>query len=339
MKILLIMDPGIPVPPQLYGGHERLVALFAEEYRRLGHEVTLLAGPGSHINGKAIAFGVNDLGRSKKQRLKEVVFAWRWLYRHWADFDLIHNFGRLAYFLPLLNKPVKKIMTYGRPVSRQGIRLVNRLPNRDLVFTACSNYCVSTGDVAGRWKTVYNAIRFRDYQLQEQVDPSAPLIFLGRLDRIKGAHIAIEVAKATGRPLLLAGNIADDEAGKAYFESMIAPQIDQQDIIYLGPVNDEQKNIYLGQASALLFPISWDEPFGLVMIEANACGTPVIAFHRGSVPEVIESGINGVIVDTVEHMIAAVDVAVKMDRKRCRMRAEERFDIEKIARDYLEPEL
>jgi len=339
MRILLIMDPGIPVPPQLYGGHERLVALFAEEYRRLGHEVTLLAGPDSHINGNVIAFGVNDLGRSKKQRLKEVVFAWRWLYRRWADFDLIHNFGRLAYFLPLLNKPVKKIMTYGRPVSRRGIRLVNRLPNRELVFTACSNYCVSTGDVAGRWKTVYNAIRFTDYQLQEQVDPSAPLIFLGRLDRIKGAHIAIQVAKATGRRLLLAGNIADDEAGKAYFESMIAPQIDQQDIIYLGPVNDEQKNIYLGQASALLFPISWDEPFGLVMIEANACGTPVIAFHRGSVPEVIEPGINGVIVDTVEHMIAAVDVAVKMDRKRCRMRTEERFDIEKIARDYLEPEL
>lgn len=331
----MIMDPGIPVPPPLYGGHERLVYLFAEEYIRLGHQVTLLAGPDSQFNGKVITFGVNNLKRSKQQRLKELVFAWRWLINHRHDFDLVHNFGRLAYLLPLLNKPVKKIMTYGRPVARRGIKLVDMLPNRNLVFTACSNYCVSTGNVAGRWKTVYNAIRFADYQLREQVENLAPLMFLGRLDRIKGAHVAIEVAKATGRRLLLAGNISGEDDGKAYYESVLAPQIDQENIIYLGALNDEQKNKYLGQAAALLFPISWDEPFGLVMIEANACGTPVIAFKRGSVPEVIEPGINGLIVDSVDQMIAAVDIAEKMDRRRCRSWSEERFDVKKIALDYL----
>lgn len=329
------MDPGIPVPPPLYGGHERLVYLFAEEYTRLGHQVTLLAGPDSQVNGKVITFGVNNLQRSKQQRLKELVFTWRWLINNKHDFDLIHNFGRLAYLLPLLNKPVKKIMTYGRPVAQRGMRLVNMLPNQNLVFTACSNYCVSTGNVAGQWKTIYNAIGFRDYQLKEKVDDLAPLMFLGRLDRVKGAHIAIRVAKATGRRLLLAGNISEEQGDKAYFEFEIAPQIDQQQIIYLGPVNDKQKSKYLGQAAALLFPISWNEPFGLVMIEANACGTPVIAFNRGSVPEVIEPGINGLIVDSVDQMIAAVSAAEKIDRRRCRSWAEERFDVKKIALDYL----
>ncbi|WP_147321967.1 glycosyltransferase [Mucilaginibacter conchicola] len=335
MRILLIMDPGIPVPPKLYGGHERLVYLFAEEYAKLGHQVTLLAGPNSHISGSVITFGVNEINRSKRQRFKEVLFAWKWLHNNSTGFDLIHNFGRLVYLLPLLNRPAKKIMTYGRPVSQRGIRLVNKLPNRNMIFTACSNYCVSTGNVAGRWETVYNAINFADYQLVEQVDDEAPLMFLGRLDQIKGAHVAIQVAKATGKRLLLAGNISDQEDGKAYFDSVIAPQIDQQQIIYLGPLNDEQKNLYLGQASALLFPISWDEPFGLVMIEANACGTPVIAFRRGSVPEVIEPGVNGIIVDNVDEMIIEVDNALKINRKSCRQRAEQRFDVKNIALDYL----
>ncbi|RFZ95604.1 glycosyltransferase family 4 protein [Mucilaginibacter conchicola] len=329
------MDPGIPVPPKLYGGHERLVYLFAEEYAKLGHQVTLLAGPNSHISGSVITFGVNEINRSKRQRFKEVLFAWKWLHNNSTGFDLIHNFGRLVYLLPLLNRPAKKIMTYGRPVSQRGIRLVNKLPNRNMIFTACSNYCVSTGNVAGRWETVYNAINFADYQLVEQVDDEAPLMFLGRLDQIKGAHVAIQVAKATGKRLLLAGNISDQEDGKAYFDSVIAPQIDQQQIIYLGPLNDEQKNLYLGQASALLFPISWDEPFGLVMIEANACGTPVIAFRRGSVPEVIEPGVNGIIVDNVDEMIIEVDNALKINRKSCRQRAEQRFDVKNIALDYL----
>ncbi|MEP6611847.1 MAG: hypothetical protein ABJA76_08185, partial [Mucilaginibacter sp.] len=194
MKILLIMDPGIPVPPPLYGGHERLVYMFAEEYQKQGHEVSLLAGPGSNISGTCYAFGENKLEKSASQKNRELLQAWAFLRKHRNTFDLIHNFGRLIYLLPVLNSQIKKIMTYGRPVSTRGIKIINALPNRNIIFTACSNYCVSTGDVAGKWQTVYNAIDFSLYQLKTQIVTDAPLMFLGRLDKVKGVHTAIAVA-------------------------------------------------------------------------------------------------------------------------------------------------
>jgi len=335
MRILLIMDPGIPVPPTLYGGHERLVYLFAEEYIKLGHEVTLLAGPDSNCSGKVVSFGINELKRSKMQRFKEMVFVWKYLLKNRTTFDLIHNFGRLAYLIPVLNSPAKKLMTYGRPVAERGIKLVNSLPNRNLVFTACSNYCVSTGNVAGQWKTVYNTIDFSQYQLNKTVPADAPLMFLGRLDKIKGVHTAIEVALATSCRLWIGGNIPDTPDNYDYYKKKIEPQIDNQQIIYLGALNDEQKNKYLGQAKALVFPIEWDEPFGMVMIEAMACGTPVIAFNRGSVPEIIKNNISGFIVSTATEMINKIDEAGHIDRSRCRQTAEKRFNLNTIAIHYL----
>jgi len=328
------MDPGIPVPPPLYGGHERLVYMFAEEYHKLGHEVTLLAGPESHCSGKTITFGTNDLSRSRKIRFKEARAVWRFLRKNGNDFDLIHNFGRLIYLLPVLNSPVKKIMTYGRPVAPMGIKVVNALPNRNLIFTACSNYCVSTGNVMGTWKTVYNAIDFSQYQLKETVNDDAPLMFLGRLDRIKGVHTAIKVAKATGGKLLIGGNITHTADNHSYFKTEIEPKIDGQQIIYLGALNDSQKNEYLGQAKALLFPIEWDEPFGMVMIEAMACGTPVIAFNRGSVGEIVNTE-NGIIVNNESEMAEAASAIKNIDRKACRKSAEARFDVSVIAKEYL----
>lgn len=334
MNILLIMDPGIPVPPVLYGGHERLVSLFAEEYKKMGHEVTLLAGPGSYCGGSTVTFGTNDLERSKSAVNKEILFVWKYLYKHRNEFDLIHNFGRLIYLLPVLHHRIRKIMTYGRPVSTNGIRIINSLPVRNLVFTACSDYCVSTGNVAGQWHTVYNAIDFSKYQLNETADAKAPLMFLGRLDRIKGVHTAIEVAKATGHQLIIAGNIPHTPDNLGYFKAEIEPHFDEQ-IKYIGALNDAEKNIWLGKAKALLFPIEWDEPFGIVMIEAMACGTPVIAFNRGSVPEVIQNGVNGFVVDNAMQMIESINKIDDINRSACRETAKNRFDASLIAKQYL----
>jgi glycosyltransferase involved in cell wall biosynthesis len=329
------MDPGIPVPPPNYGGHERLVYMFAEEYIRLGNQVSILAGPGSHISGKVYCFGTNNLKRSKWLKIKELLFAWKFLLTKKNEFDLIHNFGRLAYFVPILNSKVKKIMTYGRPVAQRGIKQVTSLPNQNLIFTACSNYCVGTGNVAGRWETIYNAIDFSKYNLVEQVKPDAPLMFLGRMDKVKGLHTAIAVAIETGNKLLIGGNIPNTSDNLKYFKEQIEPQFDGKQIIYLGSLNDEQKNQYLSQAKALLFPIEWDEPFGMVMVEAMACGTPVIGFKKGSVPEVIQNNKNGFIVENKEAMIQALQKITAIDRSVCRAYAFSRFDVSIIAKNYL----
>ncbi|WP_406825664.1 glycosyltransferase [Pedobacter sp. KACC 23697] len=329
------MDPGIAVPPPDYGGHERLVYIFAEEYTNLGHEVTLLAGPDSVISGKVYTFGVNHLQRSKWQKTKELLFVWKFLYQKRKQFDLIHNFGRLAYLIPILNSSVKKIMTYGRPVAQAGIKKITAMANQHLIFTACSDYCVGTGNVAGRWETVYNAIDFSKYQLRENVEANAPLMFLGRLDKIKGLHTAIEVAKTTNNQLWIGGNIPDTADNYRYYKEILEPQFDGEQIIYLGALNDEQKNHYLGKAKALLFPIEWDEPFGMVMIEAMACGTPVIGFKRGSVPEVITDGKNGLIVKNKKAMIQSLQKITSIDRTACRAIAFKKFDISIIARQYL----
>ena len=336
MRILLIMDPGLPVPPKLYGGHERLVHMFAEEYHRLGHEVSLLAGPDSSGPGRVYTFGRNGLNRPKWDIFKEVITCWSFLLFNHTKYDLIHNFGRLIYLLPILNKPVKKIMTYGREIFAPNINFVNKLPFKNLVFTACSNHCLKTGNAAGTWHTVYNAIDFTKYKLTTVLETDAPLMFLGRLDKVKGVHNAIEVAKRMGQKLIIAGNVPETADNLYYYKNKLEPQFDGEQIQYVGPVNDIMKNHYLGKAKALLFPIEWDEPFGLVMIEAMACGTPVVGYNRGSVPEIIIEGKNGFIVNNVTEMSSALQKIGTIDRTSCRQTAEERFDKIVISKRYLE---
>lgn len=336
LKILLIADPGIAVPPQFYGGHERLVYLFAEEYNRLGHSVLLLAGPNSTISGKVFSFGKNDLNRSKIKKLQELIYVWFFLVSKRKRFDAIHNFGRLLYLLPALKTPAKKLMTYGREVSRFGIKMTTSFQPKNLTFTACSNYCVDTGNISGSWKTVYNAINFSKYQLKKQVVKEAPLMFLGRLDKVKGVHTAIKVAKAIQQILWIGGNIPTTPDNLLYYKQYIEPQIDGVQIIYLGELNDHQKNEYLGKAKALLFPIEWNEPFGLVMVEAMACGTPVIGFNKGAVPEVIDEGLTGFIVNNLDEMISAANDIQNLNRSICRETAKTRFDVAVIAETYLQ---
>lgn len=336
MKILIIMDPGILVPPKGYGGHERLVALFAKEYHRQGHEVHLLVTSGSYVEGCTVHFfGKEGFPPKKSDALKAIPVAWKFLWQHSSRFDSIHNFGRLVYLLPVLNSPVKKIMTYGREISTRNIKYINKLPNKNIVFTGCSRNLVSRGNVAGRWQTVYNAINFKDYDLVREVKPDAPLIFLGRIEKVKGCHIAIAVAKATNHKLIIAGNVSPLADEQEYFKQQIEPQIDGKQIVYVGEINDSQKNEYLGQCKALLFTIEWNEPFGIVMIEAMACGTPVIAFDKGSVSEVVDEGITGYKVNSVSEMKEAVKKIDEFDRRKCREQAERRFDVKVIAAQYL----
>ncbi len=327
------MDPGIPVPPSLYGGHERLVHMFAEEYIRLGHEVTLLAGPDSYCSGTTYTFGKNDLNRSGLKKSLELLFVWSYLKRNAKNYDLVHNFGRLLYIVPILNHPVKKLMTYGRPITSKWIDILNKLPNQNLIYTACSDDCIAIGNASGVWKTVYNAIEFSKYQLNPGFSEDLPLMYLGRIEEVKGTHTAVQVALKTNNKLLIAGNMESEH--REFYNQHVKPYVDGERIIFLGPLNDEEKNRYLGQAKALLFPIEWEEPFGMVMVEAMACGTPVIGYTIGAVPEVVDEGVTGFKVQNIEGMKSALNKIKSIDRKKCREQAEKRFNVNKIALDYL----
>jgi glycosyltransferase involved in cell wall biosynthesis len=330
------MDPGILVPPKGYGGHERLVYMFAKEYARLGHEVHLLVTNGSEVEGCTVhGYGKEGFPPKKLDALLAIPKAWWFLWKTRNKFDLIHNFGRLAYLLPVLNHSVKKIMTYGREISRRNIVNINKLKNQNIIFTGCSENLVSRGNVAGRWETVYNAIDFSKYSLVKKVEDNAPLMFLGRIERVKGCHSAVKVALETGSKLLIGGNISPLEDEKKYFEEEIKPFIDGTQIVFLGSLNDEEKNFYLGQAKALLFPIEWDEPFGMVMVEAMACGTPVIAFKKGSVQEVVSHGTTGFIVENCEQMKNSILSVGNLNRAEIRLASEKKYSVQLLSLKYL----
>ncbi|MES1226475.1 MAG: glycosyltransferase [Bacteroidota bacterium] len=336
MKILLVMDPGILVPPEGYGGIERIVALLAEEYHRQGNEVDILATRGSYVEGCATyPIGEKGFPPSKKEMNKAIITAWKFIRKNRNNYDLIHNFGRLLYLFPVLNHPVKKIMCYQREITANNIRIYNLLPNKNIIFSGCSADLVKRAAAPGRWVAIHNAVDFTKYCLRTSLASDAPLIFLGRIERIKGCHTAIKVAKDTNNRLIIAGNKSSLPEEVSYFEKEIAPYIDNQQIIYVGEVNNEQKNEWLGKSKALLMPIEWNEPFGIVMIEAMACGTPVIAFNKGSVNEVIEENVTGFKVASEEEMICAVSKINRIDRAGCRNFSCLKFNIPVIAGDYL----
>jgi glycosyltransferase involved in cell wall biosynthesis len=330
------MDPGILVPPKGYGGHERLVYMFAKEYARLGHEVHLFVTNGSVVEGCTVhGYGKEGFPPKKVHALMAIPKAWWFLWKNRNKFDMIHNFGRLAYLLPLLNHSVKKIMTYGRIITGRNIKWINRWPNKNIVYTAPSDWCVSTGNVSGQWHTVYNAIDFSKYTLVESLTENAPLIFLSRLERLKGAHEAIQIALETGNRLIIAGNISGLPEEKEYFKNEIEPYIDGDRIVYVGTLDDEGKNKYLGMCKAMLFPARTEEAFGMVMIEAMACGTPVLAYRNAAIPEVIEDGVTGFVVTDSIQMKEKIENIQELNRSNVKVYANELFDVKKIACIYL----
>ncbi len=336
MKILIVMDPGIVMPVNGYGGIERLVDLYAREYNKQGHKVELLITTGSQIEGCLVHdFGKEGFPPQKKDALLAIPSAWKFLLKNHHRFDLIHNFGRLAYLIPVLNKPVKKIMTYQREITGRNIKYITRFPNKNLLFTGCSADLLTRTHLPGKWKAIHNGIDFSQYQCTTDLPENAPLVFLGRIERIKGCHTAIAVAKTTGNQLIIAGNVSTLPEEIEYFEKQIKPHIDSKQIIYIGQVNDTQKNEWLGKSKALLMPIEWNEPFGIVMIEAMACGTPVIGYTKGSVEEVVDEGITGFKVKDKDAMIKSIARLPQINRNQCREKAEERFSVRTIAHQYL----
>jgi glycosyltransferase involved in cell wall biosynthesis len=331
LHIAVTADPELPVPPRHYGGAERIVHMLVEGLHARGHDVTLFAHPESQVSCRLVPYP----GRTGQSSI-DIVRNASTIAAHvlGSKPDLVHSYGRLATLAPLASSRVPKIMSYGRAITPRSIRLARRLFGRSISFTACARHMIGQVESLAPWHVIYNAVPAASYTYRADVAADAPLVFLGRLERIKGPHLAVDAALKAGRTILLAGNVAAEH--QAFFDREIRPRLDDDRARYVGPVDDRQKNELLGRAAALLMPILWDEPFGMVMAESLACGTPVIGFDRASVPEVITDGINGFVTSDgdVEAMAAAVARLDAIERRACRATFEGRFSDEVIVGQY-----
>lgn len=322
LRIAITVDPEIPVPPRLYGGIERIVDMLVRGLVHRCHDVTLFANPESQVPCRLLPYP----GARSQNRIDTVANVWhvsRAIQR--SEFDVVHSFARLAYLTPLLPLRIPKIMSYQRVVSPRSVRFGNLFSRGTLSFTACAAHLIRQWQSDSNFHVVYNGVPLETYQCTARVEPDAPLIYLGRVEEIKGVHLAIEVARKSGRRLVIAGNVPKAEHHQRYFAEQVQPHVDGKNVEYVGPVDDPAKNRMLGRSAAMLMPLLWEEPFGIVMAEALACGTPVIGLRRGSLPEIVLEGVNGFVCDSVDQMATAVGRIAEIDRRECRRIAEDKF--------------
>ena len=327
MHVALTADPMIPVPPTLYGGIERIIDMLARGLVERGHEVTLFAHRDSDTAGRLVPYAGTRSGHPVDVARNTLSIARLAAVRP----DIVHSFGRLATLLPLLPTSLPKLMSYQRePTLAQVRRAAGIARNGTLSFTGCSEHIASQMRPYAPSYAVFNGVPLATYTFRPTVETDAPLVFLGRIERIKGTHTAIEVARLAGRRLVIAGNISD----QAYFEAEVRPYLSDH-ITYIGLVDDAQKNELLGQALAFLMPIEWEEPFGIVMAEALACGTPVLGTPRGAVPEVVKEGETGFIRETADQLVEVVESVPTLNRAACRADCEARFSDHAVVEAYV----
>jgi glycosyltransferase involved in cell wall biosynthesis len=332
MRILLIVDPDNPVPPTHYGGTERVADLLASEWSRRGHIVDLLAGPGSSgYSGRLYLHRPPGCSLPSRVRRK-LQFQLQSL---WAarDCDVVCNFGRFDYLEALLRLGKPILHTFHHPITQPIVDAAQRQQRAAPVLFHCiSNHQHAQAEFNSPSVVIPNPIDSSLYQ--EGKGTGGYLAFLGRLTRNKGVDVALRAAQLAGRELVLAGPVPSEPGAQAFFEAEVQPVLDTGQARWLGPLDDVGKQRLLSNAEALLFPIRWDEPFGLVMTEALACGTPVIATRRASTPEVIRDGITGYLCDPAEPDPRAFAEAIRrlpyLERTQCRLDVEQRFSVEAI---------
>lgn len=329
MKIALTADPEIPVPPKLYGGIERIVDMLALGLRERGHEVTLFADRDSACPVERVAWPGRSSSSAADTMRNAATLAKAVAHRR---FDLVHSFSRIAYLTPILPFSVPKLMTYQRAISPRTVRLGHVMSGGTLAFTAISHWMMQPVKHIGSWSMIPNGVPLTTYTFRPSIGADAPLVFLGRVEEIKGPHLAIELARRAGRRLVIAGNIPAEKRG--WVEAHVLSHADGKQISYIGPVDDTQKNTLLGEAAALLMPILWDEPFGIVMAEAMACGTPVLGLARGAVPEVVDDGVTGFVRADVDGLETAIGRLNEIDRAACRARVETLYSDKAILDAY-----
>ncbi len=334
-KLLAIADPHLSVPPQGYGGTERILYEALQGLADQGYDITLLGHPDSTVNGKVIGYSSPN-GRNKLTR------GWlKWRFRRLLNsllpqFDVVHAVCRLDYLLPALKHPIPKHYLFQNPITPDQMAYLQKHTRGKLVISACGKQMTLPHQSWGNWRPIHNATDVERFAFHSTPAQPNYLAFLGRLTANKGVLEAIQIAKRAGMSLRIAGNISKEPGGQEYFEKVIKPHIDGKQVQYLGEMNDEQKQQHLGQAIAFLNPVQWDEPFGIVTVEALACGTPVLACPRGELPCIVEEGVTGFLSSSVETLAASVEKVSDLSRQQCRNVAVERFSTKRMIEKYVE---
>ena len=332
MRIAQVAPLVESVPPPGYGGTERVVSYLTEELVKEGHDVTLFASGDSKTSAELIACAPRSLRLDETvvDPLAHQIVQMEAVAAAADRFDVIH--WHIDYF----HFPLSRRLGVPHVTTLHG-RL--DLPDLTPVYDEFGEMpVVSISDdqrmplAQANWvATVYHGMPLDE--LLPHPEPAGYLAFLGRISPEKRADRAIEVARRAGMPLRIAAKV--DDADREYFEREIEPLLEQDHVDFVGEIGPREKNEFLGRAKALLFPIDWNEPFGLAMIEAMACATPVIAFRSGSVPEVVDAGVTGFVVDDIEGATAAVGRLDEIDRAGVRAAFERRFGVARMAQDYV----
>jgi glycosyltransferase involved in cell wall biosynthesis len=332
MRIAQVAPLSESVPPRLYGGTERVVSWLTEELVRLGHSVTLFASGDSITNARLVPACATALRLNEhcQDRLAHHILMMEEVFNQVADFDLIHFHLDYIHFSLARRAQVPCLTTlHGRLDIPDLVPIHETFREQPLVSIS---HAQRAPLVWANWQgTVHHGMPRRLLMLRE--GKGKYLAFLGRVSPEKGVDEAIRIACRAGMPLRIAAKV--DQADQVYFEQQIKPMLNCSLVEFIGEIGTDEKNDFLGNAAALIFPINWPEPFGLVMIEALACGTPVIAYRCGSVPEIIDDGVVGFIVSNVQEAVDAVNKLQQIDRRDCRRHFDRYFSDERMARDYL----
>jgi glycosyltransferase involved in cell wall biosynthesis len=322
------------VPPRLYGGTERIVSYLTEELVRRGHDVTLYASGESCTSARLVPCAPRSLrlgGDCVDPMVHHLLMLER-VAQEAADYDIVHYHIDYLHFPVTRRSPQRHVTTLHGRLDIPDLRPLYR-EYQDMPLVSISDSQRRPLRFANWLGTVYHGLPPSSYEFREK--PGSYLAFLGRISPEKGAARAIEIARRVGVPLKIAAKV-EGETDRAYFETMVRPLLDGPDVEFLGEITEREKGPFLGGALALLFPIDWPEPFGLVMIESLACGTPVIAVPCGSVPEILAPGVDSQIGCTDDDLALAVGKIGEIDRRACREAFERRFTDARMASDYEE---
>lgn len=336
MKIAQIAPIIERVPPKTYGGSERVVYELTEELVRRGHEVTLFASGDSITSAKLVSAYPVALREAKFEEIYAAnhisTLNVGMAYQRYRDFDIIHDHN-WTLSLPAANiSPTPVVLTHHGPFLENVSKLFSELRRPYVIAISAAQARMAPPD-ANMLGVVHNGLTMEHYPFSK--DHDGYLLWVGRMDPEKTPHRAITVAKRVGLPLILAGKAEMNIYGE-YFRKYIEPELENSrgEVVWIGEVNETERNLLMSRAAAMLHPISWPEPFGLTMIEAMACGAPVIATNLGSVPEIVLHGKTGFVANSDDEMVEAVRNISSIDREACRIHALSSFNAVRMADGY-----